>query len=460
MSLRDLLTLLAVLALVILGLWTATINTDPVTVRLPGFPPYEFQTSQWVVGLLSILVGVAGTLLYTLVLSSKAAFNRWRLRRRDLKTAENTELIHSGLVAAVRGDHRTALEKFETVLQTDPDRLDAWIQGGNAARALGDLEKAVEMHQRARGMAPEDPVVHDVLARDFQALGEYARAVGHLEQRLAAEPKGDPELFARMRDLLARQARWDEAIQAQDKRLKLLGDPATRADEEAVKRGLRLEKGRVQLESGGSEGRQEAVAAFTALIKEDETFVPAYLMLGRARLADGDAAGAVEIWTQGVERTHALVLLDELVSRYFDDGDPERAIRAFRRAAEEIEGEDGRAARLGLALLYARLEMIEEARAELERLEDEVEFSPTVTYHLAKLSARQGDPGAAAERFRTVIQASNLLEPCYRCTNCGASHDDYRLHCAECGRWGTVVLDTSEELELEKNTSTIRVPDR
>ncbi len=446
MSLRNLLTLLAVFVAVSLGLWTATLNTETVTFRVPGFPPYEIQTSLWVVGFLAILLGALGTLLYTVVLSSKAAFLRWRLKRVDSKTAEDTELIEAGLVAAVRGDHRVALQRFETVLEKDPERLGAWIHGGNAARALGNLEKAVEMHTRARGISPEGADVHDELARDFAALGESARAVGHLEQRLAAEPKGDPELFARMRDLLSEQSRWDEALEAQEKRNKLLPDPVTRTDEEAIVRGLRLEKGRVLMEQDTAEGRQEALSIFAALVKADPQFAPGYLLQGRARLADGDIDGAVDAWTEGVAATHALELLNELVTYHFDAGDPEQAIRSFRRSAESIEGADGRAARLGLALLYSRLEMIEEAKGELERLEDEVEFSPTVTYHLAKLSVRQGDNQTAAERFRHVIQSSNLLQPGYRCKHCGAHHPNYVMHCAECFRWGTVVLDTSAEL--------------
>jgi len=447
MSLRNLLTMLAVFALVSLGVWTATLNTDTVTFTAPGFPPVEFETSLWVVGVLAILGGVLGTLLYTLVLSSKAAFMRWRRKRVDQRSAENTELIQSGLKSAVRGDHRAALEKFEKVLESEPERLDAWIQGGDAARSLGNLDKAVDMHIRARGLSPDSVAVHDALAHDFQALGEYARAVGHLEQRLAAEPKGDPDLFARMRDLLARRGRWDEALQAQERRLKLLRDPVIRADEEAVVRGLRLEKGKALMDEGGSEDCQEALAIFTSLLKDDPGFVPAYLLLGRSRLAEGDPDGAVEAWKAGVARTHALVLLNELVNHFFAEGDPEQAIRVYREAAETIEGEDGRAARLGLALLYARLEMIEEAREELEALEEEVAFSPTVAYHLAKLSAREGNPVDAADRFRQIIQASNILNPGYRCSHCGAQHDAYVMHCAECGRWGTVRLDTSEELE-------------
>lgn len=446
MTLRNLVALLTVFAVVSIGLWTATLNTDSVVFRAPGFPPAEFQTSLWVVGFLAILLGVLGTLLYTVVLSSKAAFVRWRRTRSDLKTAEDTGHIQSGLAAAVRGDHATALRRFETVLTNDPERLGAWIQGGNAARAMGELDKAVDMHMRARGLAPDDADVHDALARDFEVLGECARAVGHLEQRLASEPKGDPELFARLRDLLARQGRWDEALETQDKRVKLLKDPAERADEAAVNRGLRFEKGRALFEQGTKDSRQEALAIFTALRKEDPEFVPAYLLQGRARNADGDADGAIEAWTEGVAATHALELLNELVGHYFDAGDPEQAIRTFRQSAESMGGDEGRAARLGLALLYARLEMVEEAREEFEHLEDEVEFSPTVTYHLAKLSSRQGDPAAAADRFRRIIRASHILEPCYRCGSCGTIHHEYAMHCAECGRWGTVVLDTSEEL--------------
>jgi len=446
MTLRNLVTLLVVFAVVSIGLWTASLNTDVVTVRVPGFPAREYQTSLWVVGFLAILIGALGTLLYTVLVSSKAAFVRWRRARSDQRVAEDTELIQQGLAAAVRGDHATALQRFETVLQHDPDRLSGWIQGGNAARTLGDIDKAVDMHVRARGLSPDDPDVHDALARDFEAAGQYARAVGHLEQRLAAQPKGDPDLFARMRDLLARQGRWDEALAAQDKRAKLLKDTGSRATQEAVKRGLRLEKGRALLEQGTGESREQALAIFTALCKEDPHFVPAYLMLGRARLAMGDADGAVEAWTEGVAQTDALELLNELVVHYLDTGDPESAIRTYSRAAESIGGAQGRAARLGLALLYSRLEMVEEAREVLVRLDDEVEFSPTVAYHLGKLAVREGDCKSGAERFRQVIQSSGILEPYYRCTECGTRHSGYVLRCDGCGRWGTVSLDTSEEL--------------
>ena len=447
MSMRNLMTLLAVFGTVLLCLWTATLNTDEVTFRVPGFPPNEVQTSLWVVGFLAILLGVLGTLLYTVVLSSKAAFLRWRRQRVDLKTAEDTELIQLGLFAAVRGDHRTALQHFETVLQKDPERLSAWIYGGNAARALGNMEKAIEMHMRARGIAPNDGDVHDELARDFTVLGKYARAVGHLEQRLSTEPKGDSELFARMRDLLADQCLWDDAFEVQEKHIKLLRDAGERRDAEALARGLRLEKGRALMEEGTKEGCQEALSIFASLLKADPQFVPAYLLQGRARFDDGDIDGAVNAWTEGIAATNSLELLNELATYYFEAGDPEQAIRAFHQSMELITGDDSRAARLGLALLYSRLEMIEEAEAELEHLEKEVEFSPTVTYHLAKLSERQGENETAAKRFRQIIQASNMLEANYRCKHCGANHPYYVMHCDECGHWGTVVLDTTEELQ-------------
>ena len=169
-----------------------------------------------------------------------------------------------------------------------------------------------------------------------------------------------------MRDLLAEQGLWDDACDAQEKHIKLVHDASERRDAEALARGLRLEKGRALMEQGTMEARQEALSIFASLLKADPQFVPAYLLQGRARFGDGDMDGAVNAWTEGIAATRSLELLNELVTYYFEAGDPEQAIRAFHQSMELITGEDGRAARLGLALLYSRLEMIEEAKAELE----------------------------------------------------------------------------------------------
>ncbi|MFQ5742965.1 MAG: tetratricopeptide repeat protein [Acidobacteriota bacterium] len=367
MSLRSLLTLLAVFVVVVVGLWVVWLNQDSATLRLPGFPPMEFETKLWVVSFLSLLVGVFGTLLYSAVLSSREALSRWRLRRRERRAAEVTQVFQSGLQAAARGDHKKALKSFETAIEIDPSYIDAWLQAGDAARNQGELEQAVDMHMRARGMAPDDPRVQEALAADFESQGEYGRAVTHLRQRIAADPKGEPQNYAWLRDLLVRQGCWLEAQEVQQKRLKLLRDPLARADEEAILRGLQLEQGRSLLEQDERDGPHEAAEIFRSLIKADPQFVPAYLLLGKARLADGDAEGAVQGWQAGIEATRSVPLLDHLVNYYLESGQPESAIKAYRRATERIEGQCALAARLGLALLYSRLEMLEEAQAEFER---------------------------------------------------------------------------------------------
>jgi len=448
MSLRSLLTLFMIFVVVSLGLWVAWLNPDTVTFRLPGRTPFEFETRLWVVSFLSVLLGVFVALLYTVVLSSKEALTRWRLRRTERQSSVHTRLLIDGLRFGLRGEKKEALSQFESILEEDPKNIEAWLEAGHTTRRLGNGDKAVDMHMRARALDPDDPRVQEALAADLESLGEYGRAVNHVEQLIASTAKPDARLYAWLRELLAREGRWDEAEQAQDKRLKLLKDDAPGTDEETILRGLRFERGQALLASGEEEDRKEAVKIFEGLIKADPQFVPAYLLLGDGRQAAGDADGAVKAWQIGVDATHSLPLVDRLSDHYLSSSEPESAIQTYRRAADTIQGGDSAAARLGLGLLYARLEMLEEAQAEFEALADRSEYSPALQFYLARLQQRLGDDSIAAEMFQEIIEKSGILQQTFRCRHCGASHDDYLVRCMECGRWGTVVQDISRDVRF------------
>ncbi len=448
MSLRSLLTLIMIFVVVSLGLWVAWLNPDAVTFRLPGRTPFEFETRLWVVSFLSLLVGVFVALLYTVVLSSREALSRWRLRRTERQSSVHNRLLIDGLRSGLRGEKREALNHFESILAEDPENIEAWLEAGHTSRHLGNADKAVDMHMRARALNPDDPRVQEALAADLESLGEYGRAVNHVEQLIASTAKPDARLYAWLRELLARQGRWDEAEQAQEKRLKLVKDGTLRTDEEAILRGLRFERGQALLASGEEDDRKEAAKIFEGLIKADVQFVPGYLFLGDARLADGDGDGAVKAWQAGIDTTHSLPLLDHLIQHYLSSGEPESAIQTYRKAADTIEGGDSAAARLGLGLLYARLEMLDEAQAEFEALADRSEYSPALQFYLARLQKRLGDDSAAAEMFEEIIRRSGTLQPTFRCRRCGACYDDYVVRCLECGRWGTVVQDVSHTVRV------------
>ena len=448
MTLRSLMTLILIFVVVSLGLWVAWLNQDMVTFRLPGRTPLEFETRLWVVSFLSLLVGVFVALLYTVVLSSKEALARYRSRRTERQSSVHNRLLIEGLRSGLRGEKRKALGQFEDILAEDPENIDAWLEAGHTSRHLGNVDKALDLHMRARALNPDDPRVQEALAADFEALGEYGRAVNHVEQLIASMAKPDPRLYAWLRDLLARAGKWDEAARTQDKRLKLLKDGALRTDEETILRGLRFERGQALLASGEEDKRKEAVKIFEGLIKADAQFVPGYLLLGDARLAAGNADGAEKAWEAGVDTTHSLPLLDHLIQHYLNSGEPESAIQTYRKAADTIEGGDSAAARLGLGLLYARLEMLDEARAEFEALADRSEYSPALQFYLGRLQKRLGDETAAAEMFEEIIRQSGILQPTFRCTHCGASYDDYMVRCLECGRWGTIVQDISRAVRV------------
>ena len=172
MTLRSLMTLILIFVVVSLGLWVAWLNPDTVTFRLPGRAPLEFETRLWVVSFLSLLVGVFVALLYTVVLSSKEALARWRSRRTERQSSDHNRRFIEGLRSGLRGEKRQALSQFEDILAEDPENIDAWLEAGHTSRHLGNVDKALDLHMRARALNPDDPRVQEALAADLEALGE------------------------------------------------------------------------------------------------------------------------------------------------------------------------------------------------------------------------------------------------------------------------------------------------
>lgn len=450
MSFRSLVVLAVIFALVGLGIYVAQLNRAPVTLLLPWAEP--ISAPLWAVCFLALLAGVFLALAYSLVLSSREAFDRWRTRRRERQAAELDRVFRDGVDAALHGRLRRARRFFDEVVERDPEHLRAWLVGGDVDRRLEEPSRALDKHLRAQSLAPRDPRVLEALAADYEALGETERARKHLEERLEEEPRDVPEPYERLRDLLARQGEWEVAQRVEEKRLKALGDAADVEGGSAragILRGIRFEVGRGRLAAGKA---PEAAKIFGELVKANEAFVPAWLYLGEARLEAGDAAAALQAWERGFEATRSLGLLERVAEHHLDREDPQRAIQTFHDAIGHLDANAAVAARFLLGRLYYRLEMVEEAEAEFAAIEEDVEFTPLLEFYLARLRERRGDHATAARLYREVIRAGGSLDAVYRCDACEATHDTYTVRCRRCERWGQVEFDASRTFRVAEET--------
>ena len=106
-------------------------------------------------------------------------------------------LFREGAVARTAGDERRALGCFLRVVQTDPDRMEAWRQAGLAAHNLGDLNLAVAAFRRAHELMPDYADLNGELGSLLAMKGDYAGAAPLLTRATELFPR-DPANFVKL----------------------------------------------------------------------------------------------------------------------------------------------------------------------------------------------------------------------------------------------------------------------
>ncbi|HEY7677657.1 MAG TPA: tetratricopeptide repeat protein, partial [Candidatus Methylomirabilis sp.] len=99
-------------------------------------------------------------------------------------------------------------------LRVAPDDAAALVRLGALCRAAGDMAEALRLHERARGIQPNNPEALQHLAQDYEATGQTDAAIEALE-RLRAVAPDNVWVVERLRDLLAQAGRWGDAAEAQ-----------------------------------------------------------------------------------------------------------------------------------------------------------------------------------------------------------------------------------------------------
>ena len=89
-------------------------------------------------------------------------------------------VLHNlGVVAAARGDQRTALGRFEEVIAAEPDYASAHYNRAVALHALGRGREAIAAFERAAHLEPGHYDAHRALGFLWLAEGERGRALDH-----------------------------------------------------------------------------------------------------------------------------------------------------------------------------------------------------------------------------------------------------------------------------------------
>ncbi len=401
--------------------------------------------------LVALLVGLAAGKAWE---RYKLHEGRW-IDRRRLRESPHYLL---GLNFLVAGQLDAAIDELGQAARLDPASLEIRLILGNLYREKGQVGRAIQEHQgllqRPRLTKLEHANVLLCLGLDFRRGGFVDRAMDAFSEVLRLDPKNRYALV-HLEKLHEEQHQWLEAY-AIRQRLAELDAPREQATHQTILAFLEHELGR----AAQAEGRDaDALRRFQAAIDRAPEVPPPYLLLGDARRAAGDLAGAVALWEQLVQvapdRAH--LAFSRLEAAYVQEGSPQRFSELCRRLIS-ANPQDWRA-RLALARHLAGRG---EPAAALDLLFEALVNNPhALVIHQAVWTtlSQLGLPPALVARYIDVTQdAVFYLDP-HVCLKCRYRSTELLWQCPHCHEWNTFVEERiAPAREEEEDGSEILAP--
>lgn len=426
------LVLVAVLVVSVFFFYLYQVNTHRAVFYLTSSKAYEAPLI--VMLLISLGAGALLVILITLIADLRRAIARWGLSRKEKLKKKALELWAEGKEMLAEGRYLKAKQSYLEALEKDPALVPALLGGAEACRLLRDHSQSKTLLDRARGLCQNDLDQMLTVASGYEALGAVKEAM-EVCQTLASFSDKSLRVHKKLSGLYSQAGMWKEACQAQKEVVKLAGNDGKFKEEEALLIGFQYQHAVGLMVLGDPES---AIKVLKEIIKEAEEFVPAYVTLGDAYLKSGDSDEATEVWEKAYRHQASLTFLLRLEELFISNGEPEKAIKMYRRYLAERPGH----VPLGLLLgrLYLRLEMLDEALEHLTGLSGASEESPFYHLLLGEVFRRRQVHEKASEEFTRALGFRRRPTLPFVCTGCEKEYPDWQGMCPNCRNWNSFSL--------------------
>ncbi|HVV84970.1 MAG TPA: tetratricopeptide repeat protein [Kofleriaceae bacterium] len=304
--------------------------------------------------------GTASAAGYALLGEAEAARDDLAAARAALGKARAMEpgrrryAVRLAHVLRLGGDASGALAELDAIAAPSPIESDPayWVERGEALLALGRANVAVTQLAPAAAALGGDVELLTVIGDASLQAGDAPGAVGYLEAAMKASASAPPPTSRTARTLSAALVVVGErAIGGGD--LPAAEAALARADQVAGTAAVWRDLGLVRLSDGAPEAAEGLLAKAVAA---DQDPVSA-ILLGRARAARGDEAGARAAFDQAAQRAVGPRAIDVAVERASFElahGQPAAAVDVLAAVPAPLRTMAGAAARLDAALVTAR----------------------------------------------------------------------------------------------------------
>jgi lipopolysaccharide biosynthesis regulator YciM len=358
----------------------------------------------------------------------------WTRDRLEKKQREISTIYHEGVGRLLSGDLKKARVLLKKALDRDPKRVDTLIamaslasQEGNAAEGLVLLHKAGEIDPKSMEVLFKTAAIQEETGKDEEAIASYLK--------LIEQEKDNRKALRCLRDLYIRHDRWQEALESQRQVLKV-GPGANRVNEEKkLLLYLRYEVARQAIKNGSPD---DAKSELKDILRQEADFAPAQVSLGDVYVAKNRGDEAVKIWQDGYKKLGKGIFLERLEDYFMQREDPSSLLSFFRN--QVINQGDDLMFRLFYGKLCLRLEMVDEAKEQLQAIESSGVESSQVHLLLAETYRRCRASDQAINEYQKALGISKKLHLNFICETCQHITPEWNSRCPSCGAWDTSSL--------------------
>jgi pentatricopeptide repeat protein len=330
-----------------------------------------------------------------------------------LDTTRYDLLLQIGSMAHYQGLDQRALGYFRRYADRFPEDPRSYTSMARALARLGDHDRALELYERARVLAPDNLDVLLGSARLFMDVGRFDDAAARLEeaQRAAATPDQRRMLYESLREYHDRRGVLSLAVEFME-----------RSWAEGGTERVPLEAVMIKLEGLGQYVRAGRVGVardtLRALRAQLSGPFASYIEWGRLTIAmeseDADSIEAVLPPLDSLMARFSYVQFHadrELAAGLAQElrGACDRALVSYQRALDVDPMM--RAARLGLARCERALGDLDGAERRLEELLRARPYHPIALYELAQVHRARGEEDEAVRELQKAMQVFESAEP-------------------------------------------------
>jgi lipopolysaccharide biosynthesis regulator YciM len=384
------------------------------------------------------LVGLVLLIINIIVSDMRRAVREMQVRKDKRAIESKLSNYRSGITAYNKGNITKARQYFIRVVEADSSGVDIYLRLSEAYIAEGSYSDALATLEKGYVNNPDSIDILSRIAHISGQAGDKVRLRMALGEILKID-SANPDALRGFVETAEAQKDWREAVENQRKLIYAIKGKGLTSEmdiEEERLRGFLYEDALLR---ASSDNFDSATALIKEIVKSDDSFVPAHILHGEIMLRQGNSNSSARLWERGFEMTGDPVFLLKLEDLYIGRSEPDGAINLYKTALSARPRDID--INIFLGRLYLRLEMLDEAVKEFERIQNDLEGSYYLELLLAETYIRQGETDKAARFFKKALKLDDVPQPNFSCTPCGFATDTWLARCPRCDKWNAFKIN-------------------